>query len=194
MGRTPLHIAASVGRQTLAKWLIFKKRASVHTKDLESGYTPLHRSILYGQIHVAVPLMQVCEVMFLTCFMVMSFFMLDFMVLQLGSDIFAKDSEGLTPIDLAMKDRARQINAKAAKYTELYVWGSNCNYTLGTPAQTSKNHPEPLDYFRKRATSLKKVLPRIIISRIPRIKSLKFSERNRFFFPEKSESFPFNST
>lgn len=56
-GRTALHFAASCGRKKVVQWLL-KKGALINAKDLESGYTPLHRSIFYGKINTAVNLIQ----------------------------------------------------------------------------------------------------------------------------------------
>lgn len=57
-GRTALHVAASCGRLHLVKWLVCNRGADIDVKDRESGYTALHRSIFYGQIHVAVELVK----------------------------------------------------------------------------------------------------------------------------------------
>lgn len=58
-GRCLLHLAASVGRKELAQWLVQRCGANLNALDRESGYTPLHRSIFYGQLNVAVTLAQV---------------------------------------------------------------------------------------------------------------------------------------
>lgn len=60
-GRTILHMVASLGRRELAQWLIHKCEANINAQDVESGYTALHRSIFYGQLNVAVMLVQVCQ-------------------------------------------------------------------------------------------------------------------------------------
>lgn len=62
-GRTALHVAAAKGRRRVAEWLVKHKKAVVNQRDVESGYTPLHRSLFYGQIDVAVSLVQVFEVL-----------------------------------------------------------------------------------------------------------------------------------
>lgn len=58
LGRTALHVAASCGRAEIVKWLLNNKHANINAKDTESGYTPLHRSIFYGKIDVAVNLIK----------------------------------------------------------------------------------------------------------------------------------------
>lgn len=61
-GRTALHMTASRGRSKLMEWLVHHSmEAFVNARDRESGYTPLHRCIFYGQIHSAVALMKLGE-------------------------------------------------------------------------------------------------------------------------------------
>lgn len=57
LGRTALHLAASVGRANVVKWLLRRKQININARDLESGYTALHRSIFYGKINAAVALL-----------------------------------------------------------------------------------------------------------------------------------------
>lgn len=57
-GRTALQVAASCGRLHLVRWLVCNRNADIDAKDKESGYTALHRSIFYGQIHVAIELIK----------------------------------------------------------------------------------------------------------------------------------------
>lgn len=61
-GRTALHVAASCGRIHLVRWLVCNKKADIDVKDKESGYTALHRSIFYGQFHVAVELIKLGKI------------------------------------------------------------------------------------------------------------------------------------
>jgi len=58
-GRTVLHMAASCGHAAIARWLVRQADAGIDVRDMESGYTALHRSIFYGQIHVAADLIKV---------------------------------------------------------------------------------------------------------------------------------------
>lgn len=52
-------MAASCGRLDLCLWLAVVAGADVNAKDWESGYTALQRSIFYGNIDVAVRLIEV---------------------------------------------------------------------------------------------------------------------------------------
>lgn len=58
-GRTPVHLAASLGKRDLLQWLLDCKRADLLAKDKESGWTALHRSAFYGQIHCLMTLIKV---------------------------------------------------------------------------------------------------------------------------------------
>jgi ankyrin repeat protein len=58
-GRTALHVAASKGRRRVVEWLVKHRDAVLNARDQESGYTPLHRSLFYGQIDVAISLLKV---------------------------------------------------------------------------------------------------------------------------------------
>lgn len=125
LGRTILHMAASLGRRELVQWLIQRCDANLNAQDHESGYTPLHRSIFYGQINVAV------------------------ILLQLGADVSIRDNNGLTSIELAMKDRIPDVKFSIDLPCELYVWGTNTNFNLGTENMQGRQQPEVLDFFRK---------------------------------------------
>jgi len=51
-GRLLIHLAASVGKKLVCEWLLRFKDAAINARDAESGYTPLHRSILHGHVDV----------------------------------------------------------------------------------------------------------------------------------------------
>lgn len=59
-GRTTLHMAASMGKRALLDWLLEIKNSDLTVKDKESGWTALHRSAFYGQIHCLISLIKVC--------------------------------------------------------------------------------------------------------------------------------------
>lgn len=58
-GRSALHLAASLGKKALLEWLVVSKNADLTVKDKESGWTALHRSAFYGQIHCLISLVKV---------------------------------------------------------------------------------------------------------------------------------------
>ncbi|KAK4884719.1 hypothetical protein RN001_000990 [Aquatica leii] len=129
MGRTALHIAASCGRLEVIKWLIKSRHANINAKDRESGYTPLHRSIFYGKINVSVHL------------------------IKLGANVTITDFNGLTSLEHAMKDSWRLNGLRDIHHGEVYVWGSNTNYTFGT--QEARLTPEMLYVFHKEYSNVK---------------------------------------
>lgn len=59
LGRTALHLAASLGKKALLEWLLYSKGADLMLKDKESGWNALHRSAFYGQIHCLISLIKV---------------------------------------------------------------------------------------------------------------------------------------
>ncbi|VVC95937.1 unnamed protein product [Leptidea sinapis] len=133
-GRTPLHMAASRGRNVLLEWLAkHSSEAFLNMRDKESGYTPLHRSILYGQIHSAVSL------------------------LKLGCNIDILDKDDYKAIEFAMLDREYICKVEKAMPCDVYVWGSNSNYTLGTGSHQPKNVPDMLTSFNRSNEDVRQV-------------------------------------
>eukprot|EP00903_Cladosiphon_okamuranus_P017449 g16073.t1 len=57
LGETSLHLAARYGLEDMATALI-DAGASVHVKDYESGWTPLHRSLYFGHIRLSLLLIK----------------------------------------------------------------------------------------------------------------------------------------
>ena len=58
-GRNALHLAASCGKCDILEWLVKEQGADLNSKDAESGWTSLHRSLFYGYLDCAVKLIQV---------------------------------------------------------------------------------------------------------------------------------------
>uniref|UniRef100_A0A4W3IR45 Inhibitor of Bruton tyrosine kinase n=1 Tax=Callorhinchus milii TaxID=7868 RepID=A0A4W3IR45_CALMI len=132
-GRTTLHMAASCGKKAVVDWLLEKRGADPSVKDKESGWTALHRSIFYGHIDCAVSL------------------------LKHGSTHCVHDKDGLSTLDLAMKDRPSYY-CHFSDPTEVYTWGNNTNFTLGHGSQQSKYHPELVDFFPRSGVYIKQVV------------------------------------
>uniref|UniRef100_A0A8C1NYR3 Inhibitor of Bruton agammaglobulinemia tyrosine kinase n=1 Tax=Cyprinus carpio TaxID=7962 RepID=A0A8C1NYR3_CYPCA len=133
-GRTALHLAASLGKRDLLQWLLDSKHADMLAKDKESGWTALHRSAFYGQIHCLMGL------------------------IKRGGALSIQDKEGLTALDLTMKDRPAHVVFRNTDPTEVYTWGSNTNFSLGHGNQESRHHPEIVDLFSRSRTYVKQVV------------------------------------
>ncbi|XP_051722046.1 inhibitor of Bruton tyrosine kinase [Ctenopharyngodon idella] len=133
-GRTPVHLAASLGKRDLLQWLLDCKRADLLAKDKESGWTALHRSAFYGQIH---------------CLMTL---------IKHGGVLSIQDKEGLSVLDLTMKDRPAHVVFRNTDPTEVYTWGSNTNFSLGHGNQESRHHPEIVDLFSRSGIYVKQVV------------------------------------
>ncbi|KAM4580467.1 inhibitor of Bruton tyrosine kinase [Odontesthes bonariensis] len=133
-GRTALHLAASLGKKTLLEWLLESRSADLMVKDKESGWTALHRSAFYGQIHCLVSLV------------------------KHGGPLSTLDKEGLSVLDLTMKDRPTHVVFKNSDPTEVYTWGNNTNFSLGHGNQESRHHPEIVDMFARTGVYIKQVV------------------------------------
>ncbi|XP_028281247.1 inhibitor of Bruton tyrosine kinase isoform X2 [Parambassis ranga] len=133
-GRTALHLAASLGKKALLEWLLENKSADLMVKDKESGWTALHRSAFYGQIHCLISLV------------------------KHGGLLSTQDKEGLSVLDLTMKDRPTHVVFKNTDPSEAYTWGNNTNFSLGHGNQESRHHPELVDVFARIGVYIKQVV------------------------------------
>ncbi|XP_031178617.1 inhibitor of Bruton tyrosine kinase [Sander lucioperca] len=133
-GRTALHLASSLGKKTLLEWLLECKSADLMVKDKESSWTALHRSAFYGQIHCLISLV------------------------KHGGLLSTHDKEGLSVLDLTMKDRPSHVVFKNTDPTEVYTWGNNTNFSLGHGNQESRQHPELVDVFARTGVYIKQVV------------------------------------
>ncbi|XP_062847377.1 inhibitor of Bruton tyrosine kinase isoform X2 [Trichomycterus rosablanca] len=133
-GRTALHLAASLGKRALLEWLLDSKSADLLLKDKESGWTALHRSAFYGQIHCLIAL------------------------IKHGGSLAVPDKEGLSVLDLTMKDRPAHVAFRNSDPTEVYTWGNNTNFSLGHGNQESRHHPEIVDLFARTGVYIKQVV------------------------------------
>ncbi|XP_013804423.1 inhibitor of Bruton tyrosine kinase isoform X3 [Apteryx mantelli] len=133
-GRNVLHLASSCGKKGVLDWLAETKGVDLLAKDKESGWTALHRSIFYGYIDCVLSL------------------------LKHGVSLYIQDKEGLSALDLVMKDRPAYVVFKKTDPTEVYTWGNNINFTLGHGGQQSKHHPELVDLFPRNGVYIKQVV------------------------------------
>ncbi|KAK5862724.1 hypothetical protein PBY51_018093 [Eleginops maclovinus] len=133
-GRTALHLASSLGKKILLEWLLESKSADPMAKDKESGWTAVHRSAFYGHIHCLISLV------------------------KHGGLLSTQDKEGLSVLDLTMKDRPAHVVFKNTDPTEVYTWGNNTNFSLGHGNQESRQHPELVDVFARTGVYIKQVV------------------------------------
>ncbi|NXY90159.1 IBTK kinase, partial [Alcedo cyanopectus] len=133
-GRNVVHLASSCGKRGVLEWLAETKGVDLLAKDRESGWTALHRSIFYGYIDCVLSL------------------------LKHGVSLYVQDKEGLSALDLVMKDRPIHVVFKKTDPTEVYTWGNNINFTLGHGGQQGKHHPELVDLFPRNGIYIKQVV------------------------------------
>ncbi|NXN95292.1 IBTK kinase, partial [Rhinopomastus cyanomelas] len=133
-GRNVIHLASSCGKKGVLDWLAQTKGVDLLAKDKESGWTALHRSIFYGYIDCVLSL------------------------LKHGVSLYVQDKEGLSALDLVMKDRPIHVVFKKTDPTEVYTWGNNINFTLGHGGQQGKHHPELVDLFPRNGVYIKQVV------------------------------------
>lgn len=70
-----------------------------------------------------------------------------------GANFNQIDYDNLTPFEHLMKDNYKSLAALNHCFSgEVYVWGSNINYTFGV--QQERNHPELLDIFHRENPNL----------------------------------------
>ena len=134
-GRSPLHLAAAVGKLKVIEWIVSLKNGQLNAKDLESGYSALHRALFHGQVHVAKVLIS-----------------------QFNANISLQDHDGLTPLDHVSYDRSTFPKNYGFHFVaptnscgkhDVYVWGANSNYNLGLGHHTLKPTPDLNEFFRK---------------------------------------------
>ncbi|XP_073192642.1 inhibitor of Bruton tyrosine kinase isoform X3 [Lepidochelys kempii] len=133
-GRNVLHLASSCGKKGVLDWLADTKGVDLLAKDKESGWTALHRGIFYGHIDCV------------------------WSLLKHGVSLYMQDKEGLSALDLVMKDRPAYVVFKKTDPTDVYTWGNNINFTLGHGGQQSKHHPELVDLFPRNGVYIKQVV------------------------------------
>uniref|UniRef100_A0A4X2K3U8 Inhibitor of Bruton tyrosine kinase n=1 Tax=Vombatus ursinus TaxID=29139 RepID=A0A4X2K3U8_VOMUR len=133
-GRNVLHLVSSCGKKGVLDWLAETKGVDLLVRDKESGWTALHRSIFYGHIDCV------------------------WSLLKHGVSLYIQDKEGLSALDLVMKDRPAHVVFKNTDPTDVYTWGNNINFTLGHGSQNSKHHPELVDLFSRAGIYIKQVV------------------------------------
>ncbi|KAF4794726.1 Inhibitor of Bruton tyrosine kinase [Turdus rufiventris] len=155
-GRNVIHLASSCGKKGVLDWLAETKGVDLLAKDKESGWTALHRSIFYGYIDCVLSLLKLVKTDSVEC----QFKKMHPLKLH-GVSLYVQDKEGLSALDLVMKDRPIHVVFKKTDPTEVYTWGSNINFTLGHGGQQGRHHPELVDLFPRNGVYIKQV-PRLV--------------------------------
>ncbi|XP_065367472.1 inhibitor of Bruton tyrosine kinase [Calliphora vicina] len=130
LGRSAVHVAASVDRYDILEWLL-NQGSIISGRDFESGSSPLHRAIFYGCIDCAV------------------------LLLRYGASLDILDEDTRSPLQQVCRLSDYPTKHKVTANNELLVWGSNKNYNLGVNNDQGTDHlPQMLDYFRKEQISI----------------------------------------
>nr|CAB3255180.1 inhibitor of Bruton tyrosine kinase [Phallusia mammillata] len=155
-GRTPLHVTASCGKADILHWLLEQAKESpstfnVNCKDVESGWTALHRAVYFGRVGCVVAL------------------------LQNGASMWIKDKDGCNILTFMTNDVAPWVNKpnvnrnsnisiknwndlRKSDSTDLYTWGVNENMTLAHESQKSRKLPEVVECFARKKISIAQVV------------------------------------
>ena len=80
-GRYLLHMLAACGRTECCEWLIKFKKADIHLKTAENGWTPAHCAAFYGHIDVLI------------------------LLIKNGANLLKNDYDRLTPMDHLIFDK-----------------------------------------------------------------------------------------
>ncbi|WWC60971.1 uncharacterized protein I303_103548 [Kwoniella dejecticola CBS 10117] len=124
-GRTVLHLAASAtasNAYTFFSILLRNPNISVNLQDTESGYTALHRALFVGNLRAARDLLARNDI-----------------------DLNVKDYEGMTAFDLYNGTVEGTNPPHDVDGSDLYVWGVNRNYSLGTGDGSDKSFPDHIN-------------------------------------------------
>ncbi|WVN86717.1 uncharacterized protein L203_101889 [Cryptococcus depauperatus CBS 7841] len=121
-GRTVLHLAASSlapMSYTFFQILLRHPQIQVNNQDTESGYTALHRALYAGNIRAAKDLL-----------------------IRHDIDPTVKDMEGIAAYELYNGTIDGTNPSQGANGTDLFVWGVNRNFTLGTGDTSDRMFPD----------------------------------------------------
>lgn len=81
---------------------------------------------------------------------------------QYGANMGVMDNEEMRPIDHFIRDR--KVDVTSNQFNEVYCWGTNANYNLGTGSLQTRETPELLDSLKR--VSIKQVSWRSIKKRL----------------------------
>ncbi|WRT67262.1 uncharacterized protein IL334_004229 [Kwoniella shivajii] len=132
-GRTVLHLASSSltsNAYTFFTLLLRNPNISVNLQDTESGYTALHRALFVGNLKAARDLLSRNDI-----------------------DTSVKDLEGMTAFDLYNGTVEGTNPPHDIDGSDLYVWGVNRNYALGTGDSSDKVYPDHINLLTQAQAS-----------------------------------------
>ncbi|WVQ98856.1 hypothetical protein IAU59_005987 [Kwoniella sp. CBS 9459] len=132
-GRTVLHLATASLTPIAYNFLnmiLRNPNVSVNLQDTESGYTALHRALFVGNIRAARDLLARSDI-----------------------DTSIKDSEGMTAFDLYNGTVDGTNPPQSGNGTDLYVWGVNRNFSLGTGDSNDKAFPDHINLLTQAQAS-----------------------------------------
>lgn len=124
-GRTVLHLLSASDDPAANDYfqlLLSHPSVNVNMQDRESGWTALHRALYAGNLHMALVLLERPDI-----------------------DCHVRDWEGLTPFDLynsTIEGTYPNDQNIASDGCDLFVWGTNRNYTLGLSRDNDSALPE----------------------------------------------------
>ncbi|RKP15275.1 hypothetical protein BJ684DRAFT_18394 [Piptocephalis cylindrospora] len=150
-GGTVLHLAASLPpRESLCvgKILLQEQDIAIDIQDHESGWTPLHKAIYYGnwafaqELSHCSPDLSVYDREGLTPFDLLSYTLTDDLTrpTQPRSGAFKGSVE--TPDDEVTPKSPRYPPVSTTSRSTLYTWGSGANYNLGHADASDRIRPE----------------------------------------------------
>ncbi|KAF9161703.1 hypothetical protein DFQ26_004223 [Actinomortierella ambigua] len=108
IGLTPLLHAVSKNNLEMVELLLQHPKIDVNVKDLESGWTALHRALYHGYLRIALALLAHKDI-----------------------DPTVEDKDKNTATDLYLASTPSTLPRAPCPGDTLYTWGSNSNFTLG---------------------------------------------------------------
>ncbi|ORZ27483.1 hypothetical protein BCR41DRAFT_156000 [Lobosporangium transversale] len=118
-GISTLHRAVANNNLDLVKQLLGHPKLDVNDKDLESGWTALHRALYLGHLRIALLLIQ-----------------------HKNINMTIEDKDRNTAIDLCQATLPVSLKVGPCPGDALYTWGSNSNFTLGHNDGDDRKQPE----------------------------------------------------
>ncbi|KAF9336236.1 hypothetical protein BG006_009294 [Podila minutissima] len=116
-GATQLHRAVSDNNIGRVLALLEHTKIDVNAKDLESGWTALHRALYLGHLRIAVLLVQHKDI--------------NLMIEASAEPLYQRDKDRNTALDVCLSTLPQSLKLGPCPADALYTWGTNSNLTLG---------------------------------------------------------------